>query len=232
MAAAVSRLGFLSPDSQCYSFDDRANGYSRGEGIAMIVLKRLSKALEDGDTIRGVIRGTFTNQDGRTPSVTQPSATAQAALIERTYQIANLGFEDTSYFEAHGTGTAIGDPTEAEGISRAFTRHRNPDKPLYVGSVKANIGHLEPLAGLAGLIKTIMVLERGVIPPNALLKNLNPRILADKWLLNVRQRLSHRINYHQLIKTHSFPPLPFNGQHPGLDELLSTASDTAARTHI
>lgn len=186
MAAAVSRLGFLSRDSQCYSFDDRANGYSRGEGVAMLVLKRLSKALADGDTIRGVIRGTSTNQDGRTPSVTQPSASAQAALIQKTYQLADLSFEHTGYFEAHGTGTAIGDPTEAQGISRAFTRHRTPQNPLYVGSIKANIGHLEPSAGIAGLIKTILVLERGVIPPNALLKNLNPRILAGEWLLNVR----------------------------------------------
>ncbi|KAK7714826.1 putative PKS-like protein biosynthetic cluster [Diaporthe eres] len=187
MTAAVSRLGFLSPDSQCYSFDDRANGYSRGEGVAMLVLKRLSRALEDGDTIRAVIRGTATNQDGRTPSITQPSPTAQAALIQRTYQMAGLDFKDTGYFEAHGTGTAVGDPIEASGISQAFTRYRDPRNPLYVGSVKANIGHLESSAGLAGLIKTVLVLEKGVIPPNALLKNLNPKILADKWHLNGAQ---------------------------------------------
>ncbi|KAG6361100.1 hypothetical protein INS49_009324 [Diaporthe citri] len=187
MTAAVSRLGFLSPDSHCYSFDDRANGYSRGEGVAMLVLKRLSKALEDGDTIRAVVRGTATNQDGRTPSITQPSPTAQAALIQRTYQMAGLDFKDTGYFEAHGTGTAVGDPIEASGISQAFTRYRDPQNPLHVGSVKANIGHLESSAGLAGLIKTVLVLEKGVIPPNALLKNLNPKILADKWHLNGAQ---------------------------------------------
>lgn len=185
MTAAVSRLGFLSPDGRCYSFDDRANGYSRGEGVAMLVLKRLSRALEDGDTIRGVIRGTFTNQDGRTPSITAPSADAQAALIRRTYQLAGLDFKDTGYFEAHGTGTAVGDPIEASGISQAFTAHRDPRNPLQVGSVKANIGHLESSAGLAGLIKAVLVLEKGAIPPNALLKNLNPKISANKWYLNV-----------------------------------------------
>lgn len=213
MTAAVSRLGFLSPDSQCYSFDDRGNGYSRGEGVAMLVLKRLSKAMEDGDTIRGVIRSTATNQDGRTPSVTQPSATAQAALIQKTYQLAGLDFKDTAYFEAHGTGTSIGDPIEAEGISDAFTKHRTLQNPLYVGSVKANIGHLEPSAGIAGLIKTILVLEKGVIPPNALLKNLNPKILADKWLLNVsRTSEASLIKRNSSPNNYSFPRPPYTGQ--------------------
>lgn len=187
MTAAVSRLGFLSADSHCYSFDDRANGYSRGEGVGVLVLKRLSRALADGDTIRAVIRATSTNQDGRTPSITQPSAAAQAALIRKTYELAGLGFEETGYFEAHGTGTTVGDPIEASGISQVFTAHRSAENPLYVGSVKANIGHLEPTAGIAGLIKTILVLEKGVIPPNALLKNLNPEILADEWHLKVRE---------------------------------------------
>lgn len=214
MTAAVSRLGFLSPDGQCYSFDDRANGYSRGESVAVLVLKRFSKALEDGDTIRGVIRVTATNQDGRTPSVTQPSASAQAALIRKAYHLAGLDFKETSYFEAHGTGTAIGDPIEAEGISQAFTQHRTPRNPLYVGSVKANIGHLEPSAGIAGLIKTILVLEKGVIPPNALLKTLNPRIFADEWLLNVRTKLNADppTTYHQLTTFDSSPQRRYLGQ--------------------
>jgi acyl transferase domain-containing protein len=159
----------------------------------MLVLKRLSKALEDGDTIRAVIRGTSTNQDGRTPSITAPSATAQASLIQRTYQRAGLDFRDTGYFEAHGTGTAVGDPIEASGISQAFTAHRQHENPLNIGSVKANIGHLESSAGLAGLVKAVLVLEKGIIPPNALLKNLNPKILADKWHLNVSKFLDLKV---------------------------------------
>jgi acyl transferase domain-containing protein len=182
-------LGFLSPDSHCYSFDDRANGYSRGEGVAFIALKRLSKALADGDTIRAVIRGTGSNQDGRTPSISQPSASAQEALIRQTYQTAGLQFSDTSYYEAHGTGTAVGDPTETEAIGNVFSEGRSPEQALYVGSLKANVGHLEPSAGVVGIIKVIMMMEKGIIPPNAMLKNLNQRIQAAKWRLKVSDLL-------------------------------------------
>lgn len=107
-------------------------------------------------------------------------------MIQKAYQRAGLDFTSTGYFEAHGTGTPVGDPIEAKGISLAFSKHRSPDSPIYVGSVKANIGHLEPLAGFAGLIKSILMLEKAEIAPNALLKNLNPRINADEWGLKVR----------------------------------------------
>ncbi|KAF2012105.1 polyketide synthase [Aaosphaeria arxii CBS 175.79] len=181
MTMPLSQQGFLSPDSHCYSFDDRANGYSRGEGVGIVVLKLLSKAIEDGDTIRAIIRGTSTNQDGHTPSITQPSHLAQAALIRQAYKNANLDFDDTQYFEAHGTGTSVGDPIEAYGINEVFSRHANTGNPLFVGSVKANIGHLESAAGIAGVIKAVLSLERGMIPPNALLKNINRAIYADDW---------------------------------------------------
>jgi len=189
MTLPLARQNFLSPDSVCYSFDDRANGYSRGEGFGMVVLKRLSKALADGNTIRAVIRGTSSNQDGRTPVISQPSAGAQAELIRKAYQSAGIDFKNTQYFEAHGTGTPVGDPIEAEGISRVFSEHLTPENPMYVGSVKANIGHLESTAGVAGLIKAVLVLENGVIPPNALLKRLNPRIKAKEWNLEVCENL-------------------------------------------
>ncbi|KAK8915432.1 Reducing polyketide synthase FUB1 [Metarhizium anisopliae] len=188
MTIPISRQGFLSPDSHCYSFDDRANGYSRGEGVGIIVLKRLSKALADEDMIRAVIRGTAVNQDGRTPTITQPSPAAQASLIQKAYNHHGLEFGRTGYFEAHGTGTAVGDPVEAKGISLAFSSHKSPQSPLYVGSVKANVGHLESCAGMAGVIKVVLMLEKGVIPPNALLKNLNPNILAKEWNLKVQTK--------------------------------------------
>ncbi|KAI0383268.1 hypothetical protein F5Y04DRAFT_269991 [Hypomontagnella monticulosa] len=181
MSVQASRLNFLSPDSHCYSFDDRANGYSRGEGVGVVVLKRLSKALKDGDTIRAVIRSTSSNQDGRTPSVTQPSSAAQAALIREAYKPLNLDFKSTTYVEAHGTGTPVGDPIEARGLSMVFSDHHRSDDPLFIGSVKANIGHLEAAAGIAGLIKTVLALEKGVIPPIALLDRLNPAIDATAW---------------------------------------------------
>ncbi|KAI1812332.1 hypothetical protein GGS20DRAFT_28144 [Poronia punctata] len=183
MTLPLARQNFLSPDSVCYSFDDRANGYSRAEGFGMVVLKRLSKAIADGNTIRAVIRGTSSNQDGRTPVISQPSAEAQAELIRKAYEAAGLEFKNTRYFEAHGTGTPVGDPIETEGISSVFSEHLTPENPMYIGSVKANIGHLESTAGVAGLIKAVLVLEHGMIPPNAMLQRLNPRIKAKEWNL-------------------------------------------------
>lgn len=181
LGVQLARLQFLSPDSHCYSFDDRANGYSRGEGVGVVVLKRLSKALEDGDRIRAIIKATASNQDGHTPSVTQPSSIAQASLIRKAYEQVGFDYSSTGYFEAHGTGTATGDPIEVSGINEVFSAHRTTDNPLFIGSVKANIGHLEASSGIAGLIKAILVLEKGEIPPNALLQRLNPAIKADEW---------------------------------------------------
>ncbi|CAD6445534.1 dae50dc7-2c16-4c37-8a7b-ae80d7e5f4a2 [Sclerotinia trifoliorum] len=134
---------FLSPDSKCFSFDARANGYARGEGIVAPLLRPLHNALRDGDIIRAVVRGTGSNQDVRTPTLTQPSAESQEALIRRVYAQAGLGFEDTRYFEAHGTGTSVGDPIEVSAIGNVLSEHRSQEEPLLVGSVKANIGHLE-----------------------------------------------------------------------------------------
>lgn len=108
LVLSLNNMGFLSPDSRCYSFDDRANGYSRGEGCGVIVLKRVKAALRDGDTIRAIIRSTGSNQDGRTPGITQPSESSQSALIRETYKKAGLDFNITRYFEAHGTSIAAG----------------------------------------------------------------------------------------------------------------------------
>ncbi|KAH8429841.1 type I polyketide synthase [Aspergillus melleus] len=173
----MSNMGFLSSDSRCQSFDHKANGYARGDGFGVVVLKKLSAAVKDGDTIRAVIRATGLNQDGRTPGgITQPSGVAQQALIEETFARARLDMRPVRFFEAHGTGTALGDPTEAGAIGRSFREFRSDEEPLYVGAVKSNIGHLEGGSGMAGLLKTILMLERGVILPNAGLEKVNPRI--------------------------------------------------------
>ncbi|RDL41700.1 Thiolase-like protein [Venustampulla echinocandica] len=179
MCIGLSNMSFLSPDSRSYSFDHRANGYSRGEGFGVLVVKRLADAVRDNDTIRAVIRSTGSNSDGYTPGVSQPSKTAQAALIRATYKRAGLSLRDTRFFEAHGTGTPVGDPLEAEAIGEAFQDSREPGEPLYIGAVKSNIGHLEGCAGIAGIIKTIMVLEKGLIPPNTNFEKLNPDIDAE-----------------------------------------------------
>ncbi|KAB5584987.1 fatty acid synthase S-acetyltransferase [Coniochaeta sp. 2T2.1] len=178
----LTSLGFLSPDSKCYSFDHRANGYSRGEGFGILVLKRLGDAVRNGDTIRAVIRSTVANQDGRSPGITQPTKQAQVDAIQAAYRHANLDPGVTRFFEAHGTGTPVGDPIEASAIGQVFGQLRSADEPLIVGAVKSNIGHLEGAAGIAGLIKAVLVLETGIIPPNIWFEKANPKILPE-WHL-------------------------------------------------
>ncbi|KAF7949130.1 hypothetical protein EAE96_008299 [Botrytis aclada] len=180
----LSNMGMLSPDGKSYSFDHRANGYGRGEGVAALILKRLPDALRDGDTIRGIVRSTGTNADGHTPGVTQPSKTSQTLLIHQTYAKAGLSMKPTRYFEAHGTGTPIGDPIEASAIGGAFRKIRSRNDPMYTGSIKSNIGHLEGASGLAGIIKGLLVLEQAIIPPNANFEKLSPKI--DDVGLNIR----------------------------------------------
>lgn len=180
----MSNNGFLSPDSKCYSFDHRANGYSRGEGVGTLILKPLDAAIRDGDLIRAVVRSTGLNQDGRTPGMTLPSKNAQETLIRRVYAAEGLDLSDTGYIEAHGTGTAAGDPIEASAIAAAWSE-RKAEHPLFVGAVKSNIGHLEGSSGVAGLIKTVMVLEKGIIPPNINFEKVNPKILPEKWGIEV-----------------------------------------------
>ncbi|KAK7994506.1 hypothetical protein PG991_016094 [Apiospora marii] len=182
-ALALSNGGFLSPDGRSYSFDAKANGYARGEGFGFVLLKPLAAALRDGDVVRAVIRATGANQDGRTPSITQPSQQAQLDLLRDTYRVAGLEVRDTDYVEAHGTGTPVGDPIEAAAVGQAFRDGRRADRPLYVGSVKANIGHLEGASGMAGVIKAVLALENAVIPPLAMFEKANPAIdVADLQL--------------------------------------------------
>ncbi|KAI8315598.1 Compactin diketide synthase [Colletotrichum sp. SAR11_59] len=159
-------------------FDRKANGYARGEGYAFVLLKPLKAALRDGDTICSIIRATGVNQDGRTPSITQPSSAAQVELIKKTYEAAGLSLSETEYVEAHGTGTPVGDPIEASAIGQVFRSHRN--RPVWIGSVKSNIGHLEGASGLAGLLKAVFALENSVIPPIADFEEANPAIDVDE----------------------------------------------------
>lgn len=184
----LSNLSFLSPDGRCYSFDHRANGYARGEGIGVIVLKRLQDAIRDGNTIRAVIRSTRSNEDGRTPGITQPSLHAQETLVKETYLKAGLSMAPTRYFEAHGTGTPLGDPLETQGMGSAFRHHRTMTDPLYVGAVKSNIGHLEGASSIASIVKTVLALEKGIIPPNANFEKLNPKIDAKSLALKFPEK--------------------------------------------
>ncbi|EXJ91415.1 hypothetical protein A1O1_04527 [Capronia coronata CBS 617.96] len=181
----LSSMHMLSPDGISHSFDERANGYARGEAIGAILVKPLSKALADGDTIRAVIRGSGANQDGKTPGITMPSREAQAKLINTTYATAGLTTTDTTYFEAHGTGTKIGDPIELSAIGASFAPDRTHDRPLYVGSVKTNVGHTEGMAGLAGVIKTVLSMEHAVLPGLVAFETFNSKLLLDDWKLEL-----------------------------------------------
>ncbi|KAH6699034.1 iterative type I polyketide synthase [Leptodontidium sp. MPI-SDFR-AT-0119] len=180
---SMGHHGFLSQEGRCFSFDHRANGYGRGEGVGSVIVKRLSDALRDGDTIRAVIRGIGVNQDGRTAGISLPSSQAQESLMRSVYANAGLDLTDTHMVEAHGTGTAAGDPLEASAIARTFAS-RSKDIPLYVGAIKSCIGHLEGGAGIAGIIKGTLILENGIIPPNSNFEKANPKIPIDKW--NIR----------------------------------------------
>lgn len=186
----LSALRFISPDGVCHSFDSRANGYGRGEGMGVLVLKPLSQALQDNDTIRAVIRGSAINQDGKTPGITVPSSEAQANLIRQTYGAAGLDFSRTGYFEAHGTGTPVGDPLELGAIGQSIGASRSPEQPLLVGSVKTNLGHLEGGAGVAAVIKTVLALEHGMIPAVVGFETPNPRIHLDQWRIKIPTQLT------------------------------------------
>ncbi|KAJ5281819.1 polyketide synthase [Penicillium angulare] len=178
---AESNVSMLSPTGRSRMWDNKADGYARGEGVAAVILKRLSDAIADGDTIDCVIRETGVNQDGRTPGITMPSSTAQAQLIRQTYAKAGLDLvkDRCQYFEAHGTGTKAGDPQEAGAIYRAFfgeNASEDPNDKLYVGSIKTIIGHTEGTAGLAGLIRASLAMKHGFIPPNMHFDELNPDV--------------------------------------------------------
>lgn len=183
----MTDLGMLSVNGRCSTFDASGSGYVRGEGICAAILKRQSEAELHGDRIRAVVRASGANHDGTKQGITLPSSEAQEDLIRRTYKNAGLDPADTQYFEAHGTGTARGDPIETRAIGAVFAPSRK--EPLYVGSVKSNIGHLEGASGLAGIIKTTLALESGKIPPNMHFKNPNPEIKFDEWKLRVPQEM-------------------------------------------
>ncbi|NJO05777.1 MAG: type I polyketide synthase [Chloroflexaceae bacterium] len=174
----ASRMGILAPDGRCKTFDTRANGFGRGEGSGMIVLKRLSDALADGDHIWALIRGTAINQDGKSASLTAPSVLAQQAVIRAALRNARLEPEQVSYVETHGTGTKLGDPIEVQALAATYGQAAT-HQPCILGALKTNFGHLEAAAGIAGLIKTVLALRHATIPPNVHFENLNPHISLD-----------------------------------------------------
>lgn len=181
--------GFVAHDGRCKSFDARADGYGRGEGAGVVVLKPYADALRDGDAIYALVRATGVNQDGRTDGITVPNPHSQEALMRRVLCQAQLTPESIRYIEAHGTGTAVGDPLETAALGAAIGSGRAPGNAITIGSVKANIGHLEAAAGIASLIKSALVIEQQQIPPVANLQTPNPKIPFDEWNLRLPREL-------------------------------------------
>lgn len=171
-----SKARMLSPDGRCKTYDASANGYARGEGGGLLVLKRLSDALRDGDRIIGLIRGSAVNQDGPSGGLTVPNGPAQTRVIRQALEFARVRPAQVGYVEAHGTGTALGDPIEMRALCSAYAEGRDQAHPLLVGSVKTNIGHLESAAGIAGLIKALLVLQHGQVPPHLHFSQPSPYI--------------------------------------------------------
>lgn len=182
---AMAGTGAISTGGACRAFDAAADGFVCGEGAGAVVLKRLSEALRDGDVIHGVIAGSGINQDGRTNGLTAPSAPAQAALQTDVYRAAGIDPGEIGYVEAHGTGTILGDPIEVEGLTQAFRGWTQGRGFCALGSVKANIGHTLTAAGIAGLLKLLLMRRHGVIPPQPHYAVPNPRLGLDETPFHV-----------------------------------------------
>src|SRR5436190_23563178 len=222
-----SQASMLSPEGRCKAFDASADGFVRGEGAGMVLLKRLSDAIADGDPIRGVILGTAVNQDGHTNGISLPSPEAQSRLVQDACADAGVDPAQIGFVEAHGTGTAVGDPIEAHALAEALCKDRTT--PLPIGSVKTNVGHLETAAGVAGLVKAMLVLQHRQIPGSLHFSSPSPHIDFDKLKLRVPTEMEPfpetegellagvnsfgfgGANAHVIL---SEPPRPAHGEHP------------------
>jgi pimaricinolide synthase PimS1 len=186
-ALMTAKFGGLSADGQCFTFDARANGFVRGEGGGFVALKLLSRAVADGDRIYGVIRGSAVNNDGAGEGLLVPSAQGQQAVLREAYRRAGTDPGHVQYVELHGTGTKVGDPIEASALGAVLGKERQNGHPLLVGSAKTNIGHAEGAAGIAGLLKVLLMMHNGELPPSLNFRQPNPDIHFDEWNLRVVQ---------------------------------------------
>ena len=188
-AVGAARFGGLSPDGRCFTFDARANGYVRGEGAGIVVLKPFAAARADGDRIYCVIRGSAVNNDGPGDGLTVPSRSAQESVLSRAHARAGTKRSEIQYVELHGSGTALGDPIEAAALGSVLGSERAKDDPLLVGSAKTNVGHLEGAAGVTGLIKAILAIDRRAIPASLNFSEPNPEIPLEDLRLRVQDEL-------------------------------------------
>lgn len=186
---ALSKADMMAADGRCKAFDASADGFVRGEGCGILVLKRMPDALADGDPIIAAIAGTAINQDGRSNGLTAPNGPSQEDVIKLALADARMAAGDIDYIEAHGTGTSLGDPIEMRALGAVYGRERTKQDPLIVGAVKTNVGHLESAAGVAGLMKLILAIQKGEIPPTLHFKDPNPHIAWDSLPVSIADQL-------------------------------------------
>lgn len=187
---ALSRARVIAADGRCRAFDADAHGYGRAEGCGVIVLKRLRDALADDDRIHALVRGSAVNQDGASSGLTVPNGFAQQAVIRRALANGRVRPDQVQYVEAHGTGTLLGDPIEVEALDAVYSEGRPKDRPLRIGSVKANVGHMESAAGIGSIIKVALSLQQEQIAPQVHVKSPNPHIPWDDFCVKVQAKLS------------------------------------------
>ncbi|KAF7502391.1 hypothetical protein GJ744_005857 [Endocarpon pusillum] len=181
-----SKLGAISPTSRCHTFDASADGYARADGFGAVYIMRLSEAIRSGKPIRAVVRGTAIGANGHGAGLTHPDSEGQAGVIRKAYAAAGIhDLSQTGYFECHGTGTPVGDPIETHSVGSVFASTRAQNDPLLIGGVKSNLGHSEAAAGITALIKTVLAIEKKIIPPTIGVVNPNPAIKFDEWKLKI-----------------------------------------------
>ncbi len=187
---ALTKARAMAADGRCKVFDARADGYVRGEGCGIVILKRLTDALRDENSIRALIRGSAVNQDGLSNGLTAPNGNAQQAVIRQALHNAELAPAQVSYVEAHGSGTPLGDPIEVKALKAVLLQDRPVDRTCWIGSAKTNLGHLEAAAGIAGLIKVVLALQHGEIPPHLHLRQLSPYISLEETPIKIPLELT------------------------------------------
>jgi len=190
LMVSLSKVGFMAPDGRSKAFDQSADGFGRGEGCGALVLKRMSDAVADGDRIYAVIRGSAVNQDGESTLLTAPNGPAQEALISEALEAAQVSPQSISFIEAHGTGTELGDPIEVEAIASTIGRDEGDADPCYLGTCKANLGHLEAAAGVVGVIKSVLALKNREIPGQPCFETLSPHISLDGTRLVIPREIT------------------------------------------
>lgn len=230
-----SQAMMLAADGLCKTFDEEADGIGRGDGVGVVVLKRLADALRDGDPVAAVIKGTAANHDGRSSGLTVPSETAQEAVIAAALENAGVSPQQLSYVEAHGTGTALGDPIEVSALHTVLG-HRLPEQPLYIGSLKTNFGHTEGAAGIAGFLKLVLMLQRQMLPPHVNFHRPSRRIPWQDMLIRVVDRLMPWTAHPGQPRTAGVSAFGLSGTnvHMVLQEFESTGktAETEAETPI